>query len=188
MPIKENKRNHDFEWEFEVDSTEQTPVTVALRYHHTKEFGPTISMLDDNNNVGYSFPAAMFTDVSEEIRRIDNLHSGKNSSKPVYREKTAPSARVSMPTITGSPGMYKTGAPAQQPIEEKPEPVIPEPLEGVDIPKGGFESFTVEPKKKAKADDIIAERGSSREEWAAARAEGSKKASKKSIKRAEDSN
>jgi hypothetical protein len=180
MPIKENKRNHDFEWEFDPKTSDQTPVTVALRYHQTPEYGPTISMLDENNVPGYSFPAQMFTDVAAEIARIESLHS-PNTAKP----PTGPIPRIGMPTISGQQPMFKTGAPQQPAMPEVPE--MAEPVEDIEVPDEGFESFSAPAKKREKAEDIIAERGSSPEDWKRQREEGAEKASKKRISRASES-
>lgn len=177
MPIKENKRNHDFEWEFEPNGTKQVPVTVPLRYHYTEEYGPTISMLDEYNNVGYSFPADMFIDVCEEIHRINNFHAKKKDNAVL--QPVPPG--IGLPTIGVGTGMFKTGIAKKNPIV----PVIDE-QDNIEQPVNGFESFTVPVKKREKAEDIIAERGESPEERARKREEVRNKASAKSIRKAVD--
>lgn len=174
MPIKENKRNHDFEWEFEPKESKQTAVSVPLRYHYTEEYGPTISMLDENNNVGYSFPADMFIDVSEEIQRIENFQVKKKNNTA-----TSPSSSsIGLPTIGVGTGMFKTGISIEKNNTTK-SPAIND----IEVPVNGFESFTPQVKKREKAEDIISERGESPEERAKKREELRKKASVKSIKK-----
>lgn len=181
MPIKKDKRHHDFEWEFEPENPNQQPVSVPLRYHYTDTYGPTLSMLDENSNVGYSFPAEMFLDVSEEIRRIENSHT--TSSQP-----TMPNPVIRMPIITSNKEKLKNPSEAELTID----------TEDIEEPINGFESFSAQPTKAAAppktersvikvqvaADpEIVEQRGRTPEEWAKKREEGAKKASRKKIRR-----
>lgn len=198
MPIKENKRNHDFEWEFDTETSNQTPVNVPLRYHQTEEYGPTISMLDENNNVGYSFPADMFIDVSEEIKRIESFHGNKTK----YTKHTSMPS-IGMPVIKDNTGMFKTGSSQNSPENENYslDKYSSDDSHGIidneiHVPKNGFESFIAETnnnkenfnkkESEVKREDIIAERGRTKEEWEAKKAENKEKSAKKSIKRSEN--
>lgn len=198
MPIKENNRHHDFEWEFERVSSDQSEYSQSFRYHQTDEYGPTVSVLDEDNNVAHSFPADIFQDVSGEIQRA-NMFNGKKSST-----KRSTINAVEMPVIANGT-MFKTGnQQIQQNEVEMPEittPEVEEDFEEIEQPAEGFVSFSANNVEEDVAPpvsgisevaepeilsdkEIMEERGTSPEQWMEARKKTGKK--KKSIKRSED--
>lgn len=61
MAIKSNKKI-DFEYEFESNDH---PYSITLRFHNSEEYGPTITVLTDEGEPAISFPAGMFSEVSD---------------------------------------------------------------------------------------------------------------------------
>ena len=61
MAIKSNKKI-DFEYEFESNDH---PYSITLRFHGSEEYGPTITVLSEEGDPVISFPAGMFSEVSD---------------------------------------------------------------------------------------------------------------------------
>lgn len=201
MPIKKNNRFHDFEWEFEPKESNQEEISFSLRYHETDDYGPTVSMLNEDNTVGFSFPAEFFQDIAVEVNRVDRVNGTKTENPVATPMPQKPTGTVNFPVITNSTNgpMFKTGS------QQAEEPVavtaveLPniEDMEEIEQPEGGFVSFSankteVETEVISEAPselpalsnkEIMEERGTSPEDWMKQRAKRGKKASKKAIKK-----
>lgn len=126
MPIKDNKRHHDFEWEFERGEG-QMDASALMRLHITPEFGWTVSMLSDDYSVESSMPAQMFLDVAEEIRRVTNSSLPARSAPSVSQQASltsVPRVKIGLPEINRN----ETASPPLRAVANQPDQ--------------GFESFT----------------------------------------------
>lgn len=183
MPIKKNNRNHDFEWEFEPQEEGQEFISYTLRLHHTDAYGPTMSFLDpENNNVAFSVPIEMLSDVIEEYQRWDRIVNESNRV-PVVAPNAISSA-ISAQNIT-LPRIQKSTNISQPANQTATQPSI-------DVPEEGFESFTQEKAANASApspksnEEILEERGKTADARKAPRPKNNKKSIKSSHKIIED--
>lgn len=78
MGIQTNKAKVtiDFIWSGKIDDAD---VEYQVKYHHTEDFGPTISISTDGGDDYYGFPADMFSEVVDFLRGEKML---KSSSVP----------------------------------------------------------------------------------------------------------
>lgn len=67
MPIETDNSHHDFVWRFSPTNDDQQSVFFSIRLHKTAEYGWTLSFLNDENQIEGSFPADMFSEISEHI-------------------------------------------------------------------------------------------------------------------------
>lgn len=182
MPIREQNKHHDFEWEFEKQNSEQTDFVMPLRYHQTDEFGPTVSIMNEDNEIMLSMPAPMFTEVAEELRRVQGVAPSVPfmHKPPGYRGQDAPN-EPRMPVVNSAQGMFKTG---ETETETEETPVgFKDLFEGdIEQPAGGFESFSRPQESPEQKAEIAAQRGTNKEEWMARRAAGGQEASKKAVR------
>jgi len=89
MAIKSNKKI-DFEYEFESNDN---PYSIVLRFHNSEEYGPTITVLSDDGEPAISFPAGMFSEVSDFL-----IEQGIIEGK---RTVVAPAVPQKLPKATG---------------------------------------------------------------------------------------
>lgn len=198
MPIKKNSRFHDFEWEFEPKESNHEELSFSLRYHETDDYGPTVSMLNEDSTIAFSFPADFFPDIAGEVNRVNRLNETESNDPTMKPSVKRPANTVDFPVIiNGTVGgsMFKTGS---HQTEEEPVVVtaveLPniEEIEEIEQPAEGFVSFSankteVETEVAISSDkEIMEERGTSPEDWMKQRAKRGKKASKKAIKKLKD--
>jgi len=91
MAIKSNKKI-DFEYEFESNDH---PYSITLRFHSSEEYGPTITVLSEEGEPAISFPAGMFSEVSDFLVE-QGIIEGR-------RSLPAPAAPQRLPKTTAAP-------------------------------------------------------------------------------------
>jgi len=203
MPIKKNSRFHDFEWEHDVKDSDQDELSFSLRYHQTNEYGSTVSMLNEDNSIAFSFPVDFFRDVAGEVSRVNRLNDPRSEDPVMIPSTKSSSSPVDLPVING-PGMFKTGShqteepvavtavelPDMEEIEQPAEGFVSFSANNTDVKTGATEANTetneLSDNEISSNEDIKEERGTSPEDWMKQRAKRSKKASKKSIKKLKD--
>jgi len=112
MSIRTNSKSVNFTFDFE-DSSGDT-LSFSLRFHHTEEYGPSLAVLDEEDNVLINFPVEMFTEVTDfltqqgitESKRLPTPQMPQKILKPTSAPRVAlPKPRVisSKPTAVVAP-------------------------------------------------------------------------------------
>lgn len=100
MPIETDSGNIDFVWRFSPSSDGQEPISYPLRLHKTKEFGPTLSFLDEENKPVFSLPADFVREVEDYIAQY---REGTKPSLPKARVVQGVGPSIQPPKIGGKP-------------------------------------------------------------------------------------
>ena len=111
MPIETDSGNIDFVWRFSPKAEGEESISFPLRLHKTKEFGSTISFLDEENKPVFSLPADFMTEVGEHIAQY---RPGIKPSAPKMRTVAGLGPSIQVPKIGGRP--------VPVPIAQRPAP------------------------------------------------------------------
>jgi hypothetical protein len=87
MAIRSNSKSIDFTFDFETPNG--ASLSYPLRFHHTEDFGPSLSVLDENKEIAITFPATMFSEVYEFLIEQDIIET-KVSKLSVPQPKSKP--------------------------------------------------------------------------------------------------
>jgi hypothetical protein len=95
MAIRSNSKSIDFTFDFETPNG--ASLSYPLRFHHTEDFGPSLSVLDENKEIAITFPATMFSEVYEFLieqdiieTKVSKLSVPQPKSKPLSVPKPRP--------------------------------------------------------------------------------------------------
>jgi len=101
MPIEENTKNINFGWRFK-NAPDQSELAFSLRLHETKEFGWTITILDEHGESWLSLPASFITEVKNHIEQYLPVSCNgiiPKGNLPRAISVPSPSFGVAMPSI-----------------------------------------------------------------------------------------
>jgi hypothetical protein len=71
MPINSDKSKITLDFEYENEK-----IKYLVKYHHTDDFGPTVSLSEEGTN-SVSFPAEMFSEITDFLREQKHLRYPK---------------------------------------------------------------------------------------------------------------
>lgn len=107
MPINETTAKTSIEFQYQHSSKDgQTTLSYNLQFSHTDQYGPTLTIFNEDGSVGAEVPVEMFLDTVRYLasRRVIEWPR-PSSSVPTVSASQNPSmklstGRISMPTIT----------------------------------------------------------------------------------------
>lgn len=99
MAIKSNKKI-DFEYEFESNDH---PYSITLRFHNSEEYGPTITVLTDEGDPAISFPAGMFSEVSDFLVEQGIIEGRRSLPAPAPPQRLPKTTTAQTPLRTPLP-------------------------------------------------------------------------------------
>lgn len=151
MGIQTNKAKVtiDFIWSGNVGDVD---IEYQIKYHHTDDFGPTVSVSTDGGSDYYGFPADMFSEIVDFLRGEKMLKSS-TSQNISNQAETAPKVTKKTLPIPVVDGKKETETETEEPTSVEPFEVTVDQVQSFgDSPEDeeSVEEPTPQIKKKAK--------------------------------------